>query len=190
MPLSDTRARAGRRLDDEIALQPMLEQPLDDRPRDVRPPFETRLRRDRPRPAIRAAASARAPLLYRTVAPRLASTTSTNTCARRVEVVRRDRLMPLLLPSCEERSRRRSCTNSPCVRGSIDLFVLRLFLELEDVLREELERATQVGFERADRPHLRLGRPGLAVIRGRGGRRTFSAHHRPLGRSASSTRQQ
>ena len=43
------------------------------------------------------------------------------------------------------------------------LFVVGLLFELEDVLREELERAAEVGLERADRPRARLARSDAAV---------------------------
>src|SRR5213075_2925734 len=52
-----------------------------------------------------------------------------------------------------------------------DLLILGFFLELEDMLREELERTVQVGLDRADRPGARRqvadGAMEIRRIRGR-----------------------
>ena len=71
--------------------------------------------------------------------------------ARGVDRVGRDRLMPVVLPALEERFEH--LVHELSLRARIhDLFVVGLFLEPEDVLREELERTAEIGLERADRP--------------------------------------
>ena len=99
--------------------------------------------------------------------------------ARLIEVRGRDRAMARRLPLGEERLKHfvDELTLPPRVH---DLFVVGLFFELQNVLREKLERTRRVRFERADRPR-RLGAvSGRSVKDWRVRRRAPCAHSRPL----------
>ena len=64
--------------------------------------------------------------------------------------------MSVVLPALEERFEH--LVHELPLRPRVHhLFVLGLLLQPEDVLREELERTAEVGFERADRPGAGLG---------------------------------
>ena len=98
---------------------------------------------------------------------------------RGVDRVRRDRLMPFVLPASEEGLEH--LVHELPLRARIHhLFVVGLFLETDDVLCEELEGTAEIGLECADRPRLLRKRSGLAVKCIRVTRRPGSSHREPL----------
>ena len=103
--------------------------------------------------------------------------------AGRVEIRRRHRAMAGALPRGEEPLEHvvDELTLAPRIHH---LLILGLLLELQDVLREELERAVEIGLDRAHRPGARRHVAHRAVIIGRVRRRPGRPHFSPAARLA------
>ncbi len=128
----------------------------------ARPPCAARPRRGRRRRTTRAAASARAPLRRPAAArasDRRRRRTSRAPSSMFAGVMAR---RPAACHSAKNASNT-SWTNWPCAPRVHHLFVVGLFFEPEDVLREELERAVEIRLERAHRPRPRRLRARDAV---------------------------
>ena len=176
--LQGNPASAARARELELALEPVLEQALDDfgRPLGFHPEHHLSKAGRHGRPKQTRAFKCGLGLRQRA---QLCFDNLREQAPGCVEIRRRDPAMALALPRGEERLE--DFVHKPALLHRVHhLLVFPLFVQTHHVSREKLEGAGQVGLDGAHRPGVRRLRAGGAVIGLEITGASLSTHHRPL----------